>query len=181
MILNKLALNVLRDRYVASVFPTTKRTVVKICGAIDFKKDIVIVEYGPGTGVFTEYLLSKMNENSKLIAIEKNKKLALFLENNFKDSRFKVFDDSAENVKRILKGKAHYVISGIPLSFFSFPAKEKLMKDTYDILEENGEFLIYQFSKKSKDLIEKYFNNVSSYSQIFNIPPLFVFRAKVDL
>ncbi|MDD4466984.1 MAG: rRNA adenine N-6-methyltransferase family protein, partial [Candidatus Pacebacteria bacterium] len=103
MIKSNLAGNFLRDKNVASVFPTTKKTVSKICSSIDFEKNIIIVEYGPGTGIFTEYLLSKMNKDSKLIFIEKNKNLSFFLKNKFKDKRLRIFNDSAENIKDILK------------------------------------------------------------------------------
>ena len=57
------------DKNVASVARTSKKTVERICRAINFDKDIVLVEYGPGSGAFTKYLLSRMSLDSKLIAI----------------------------------------------------------------------------------------------------------------
>jgi len=181
MIKSNLAGNFLRDKNVASVFPTTKKTVSKICSSIDFEKNIIIVEYGPGTGIFTEYLLSKMNKDSKLIVIEKNKNLSFFLKNKFKDKRLRIFNDSAENIKDILKKEKirgiDYIISGIPLSFLSSLQRDNLLKDTYNILKKGGKFLVYQFSRKSKSLITKHFDQIFSYLQIFNIPPLFVFEA----
>ena len=42
-----------------------------------------ILEIGPGTGNLTEYILN--NEPKKLIAIEKDTHLAIFLKKKFKD------------------------------------------------------------------------------------------------
>lgn len=44
--------NFVRDRNVASITPTSAIGVKKVCSKIDFHKPSVIVEYGPGTGVF---------------------------------------------------------------------------------------------------------------------------------
>ncbi|MDD4467287.1 MAG: hypothetical protein PHQ08_02475 [Candidatus Pacebacteria bacterium] len=122
-----------------------------------------------------------MNKDSKLIVIEKNKNLSFFLKNKFKDKRLRIFNDSAENIKDILKKEKirgiDYIISGIPLSFLSSLQRDNLLKDTYNILKKGGKFLVYQFSRKSKSLIAKHFDQIFSYLQIFNIPPLFVFEA----
>ena len=182
MFFGNLLFNFIKDKNVASVFPTTRKTVLKICDFINFDKDIVIVEYGPGDGVFTKYILSKINTNSKLIVIEKNKDLFFFLKNNFKDNRLKIFNDDAQNIKKILKKekieRVNYVISGIPLSFLNNFEKENIIKDTYEILKIGGIFLVYQFSKKSEKTIKKYFIDIVFFSQIFNIPPLFIFKSE---
>ncbi len=176
---NNLILNFIKDKHIASVAPTAKKNVIKICKTIDFKKDIVVVEYGPGNGVFTKYLLSKMTDNSKLIVIERNKNLALELAKN-KDQRLKVFNDSAQNINQVLKKenieKVDHVISGIPLSFLKYAEREELVKNTYQALKNKGIFIVYQFTKKSKKLIIKYFDNTYSYIRPLNIPPLFVFE-----
>ncbi len=180
MIKNSLIFNFIKDKHVASVAPTSKKNVLKICKRIDFNKDIVIVEYGPGNGVFTKYLLSKISANSKLIVIERNKGLALELLKN-KDQRLKVFNDSAQNINQILEKenieKVDYVISGIPLSFLNYQEREELVKNTYRALKNKGIFIVYQFTKKSKKLIVKYFNNIYSHIRPLNMPPLFVFEA----
>ena len=181
MFFNNLAANFIKDRDVASVFPTTKKTVARICKSINFNNDIIVLEYGPGNGVFTKYLLSRITRNSKIIAVEKNKNLVALLDKKFKDRRLKIFNDSAENIKEILNSekinKVDYIISGIPLSFLNFSEREKVVKDAYNILNDDGKFLIYQFSKKIEKLISKYFNNIHYYNQPLNIPPLFIFEA----
>jgi len=168
------------DKNVASVARTSKKTVERICRAINFDKDIVLVEYGPGSGAFTKYLLSRMSLDSKLIAIEKNKKLASALR-NLNDERLEVVEDSAENMRRVLKNKgieyADYIVSGIPLSFLNPNQKTRILSDTHKTLIKGGKLLVYQASKKHEGLIQEYFRDVNSYPQPVNIPPLFVFEA----
>ena len=76
--------NLVTDRYVASVTPTSRFGVDKVCNKIDFSKSDVIVEYGPGTGVFTTVLLKNMPKDSKLIAIERNQNFCRYLKKHIK-------------------------------------------------------------------------------------------------
>ena len=64
--------NFLRDPRVASVVPTAEHAVKKICHGLDFARDLIVVEYGPGEGVFTRYLLSRLSLGSRLLVIDIN-------------------------------------------------------------------------------------------------------------
>ena len=66
-------MNFIKDRNVASITPTSSVGVKKVCNKIDFSQNSLIVEYGPGTGVFSKYLLRQMGEDSRLILIERNR------------------------------------------------------------------------------------------------------------
>jgi len=168
----------LRDKNVASIAASSLHTVKKVCNFIDFKKDSIFIEYGPGSGVFTRYILNHATPKSKLIAIETNRYFCNTLATA--DSRLTIINDSAENIKKILntyKVKyANYIISGIPFSKFDNRLKDKIIKNSYDILPLGGKFLLYQISKDIKKYLEQYFI-VESYYQILNIPPLFIFEA----
>lgn len=177
---NTIFSSFIKDKHVASIAPTSKRNVNSICKKIDFNKDIVVVEYGPGNGVFTECLLSMMNGDSRLIAVERNKRLAAGI-SGVNDRRLKVFNDSAQNIKAILKqeecGGVDYVVSGIPLAFLKHQERERLIIDTYDTLKPGGSFFVYQFTTISRELLKKHFDAVSTRFLPINIPPLFLLQA----
>ena len=59
----------IKDKKVASIYPSSKFLIKKICNKINFNNEITIIEYGPGTGAITKELLKKMNKNSMLVAI----------------------------------------------------------------------------------------------------------------
>ncbi|MCK5557186.1 MAG: hypothetical protein KAJ01_02330, partial [Candidatus Hydrogenedentes bacterium] len=114
--------NLLKDVRVGAVVPTSHVAVKRLCSRIDFDKARVIVEYGPGTGVFSKFILRRMSPESKLILVEINSEFCEILR-RINDTRIHVFQDSAEDVGRILKecgeNAADHIISGVPFSILS--------------------------------------------------------------
>ncbi|PIQ21427.1 MAG: hypothetical protein COW65_09110, partial [Cytophagales bacterium CG18_big_fil_WC_8_21_14_2_50_42_9] len=53
----------LRDKNVASFTPTSAVGIKKVCSKINFNKRNVVIEFGPGTGVFTRYLLDHLSSD----------------------------------------------------------------------------------------------------------------------
>lgn len=170
----------IKDKDVASIIPTSKSCVRDICSRIKFSRDLCIVEYGPGNGVFTDYILSKASQNSRLIAIEKNKEFFDYLKKN-KDRRLEVFNDDAINARNILDSinitNADYVVSGIPLSFLEPNNINKILENTRIILNEEGRFLIYHVKRNVGDYLPEYFKDIKTKHYKLNIPPLFLFDA----
>lgn len=170
----------LKDKMVASVAPTSSFGVKKLCKNIDFSKKVVIIEYGPGTGAFTKFLLKNITSESKIIAIESNPDFADSLK-KINDRRLSVFCDSAKNLKKVLNQsnaeKADYVISGIPFSLLDEELKIEIIKNTHEILRDDGKFLVYQASRQIEKYLKKYFKSVDSFFEPRNIPTLFIFKA----
>jgi|WetSurMetagenome_2_1015567.scaffolds.fasta_scaffold373683_1 phospholipid N-methyltransferase len=177
--------NFLRDRQVASITPTSQFGVKGLCSTIDFKQTHLIVEYGPGTGVFTNYLLKNMRSDGKLIAIERNKDFGSFLSQTIQDPRAIFFNDSAENVIDTLsackESEADYVISGIPFMWIPEIVKDKIIENTYKALKPGGKFLVYQTCLQMdyhlKDHLEQFFGPVQTRYEIRNFPPLRLYEA----
>jgi len=180
--------NLITDIHVASVTPTSRFGVEKVLEKIDFQETKVILEYGPGTGNFTEPLLKNMTENSKLIAIEKNSDFCKVLQRNIQDPRMMLFEDSAENVLEILKScngasdlKADCIISGIPFSLLSRRRKMALLKNTHAALKKGGKFLAYQAFFQFPDILkiplEELFGDVQAQYYMFSLPPLLILEA----
>lgn len=177
--------NFLRDRHVASITPTSQFGVKGLCSIIDFKQAHLIVEYGPGTGVFTNYLLNHMRPDGKLIAIERNPDFGSFLRRTIRDPRMMVVNDSAENVIETMSAcgelQADYVISGIPFMWIPEPVKEKIIQNTLKALKPGGKFLVYQTCLQMdchlKVYLEHFFGPVSARYEIRNFPPLRLYEA----
>jgi phospholipid N-methyltransferase len=180
--------NLVTDIHVASVTPTSRFGVEKVLEKIDFQKNKVILEYGPGTGNFTEPLLKNMTENSKLIAIEKNSDFCRVLQRSIQDPRLFLFEDSAENVLDILKScngagdlKADCIISGIPFSLLPKKRKMAILKNTHAALKKGGKFLAYQAFFQFPDILkiplEELFGDVQAQYYMFSLPPLLILEA----
>lgn len=171
----------IKDKNVASAVPSFSFAVKHLCKNINFSTKKIIIEYGPGTGVFTKYLLKKLSSESKLIVIESNNNLANYLK-EIDDKRLIVVNDSVLNIKEILKDikieKADYVISGIPFSFLDIIQRDNLLKNTKKILDKNGKFFVYQVKKSIENDLKNYFKIISKKFEIRNIPPLYIFECR---
>lgn len=170
----------IKDRDVASITPTSMRCVKKVCTNIDFTKDFLLVEYGPGNGVFSKYLLDNMTLGSRLILIESNKDFVEHLKEIFNDPRVEVHNVLAGDVETILKaediGNVDYVLSGIPFSFLKKDRKKIVLDATKRILKEGGHFLAYQTSGHLKKPVQEVFGNLETDFEPLNIPPYLIYK-----
>ncbi|MCC5925714.1 MAG: hypothetical protein JJU41_04055 [Bacteroidetes bacterium] len=170
----------LKDKNVASVTPTSANVVNKICDRMDFSRDVVVIEYGAGTGVFTFEMMKRMSSGSRLLAFETNSDLAAMLRKHA-DERMIISEESAELVTQVREQAdlplADYVLSGIPFSFLKSDIREKLVVKTKENLKNGGHFMAYQASWLMKDTIENVFGNLDTESYLFNIPPMFLMDA----
>lgn len=180
--------NFVRDRHVGSITPTSQYAVGQICKKIDFASTQVVVEYGPGRGVFTRSLLQKLPANARVIAIEANEEFFLSLQAKLQDPRLTLIHGRAENVVEILAqhgiAAVDVVISGIPFSFFDQQLKDTIIGNTKAMLKKDGRFIIYQFVVPSPDnhriLLDSLRNQlplVRKSVELLNIPPLRIYEA----
>jgi len=174
--------NFIKDRDVAAITPSSSFLVKRVCRWVDFTAPNVIVEYGPGTGVFTEHLVAEMTRDSKLVLIEGNQAFVEKLRQRFgHDERVEVVHDRAENVQAILdaagESAADYVISGIPFSFLDDAVKHDLLQRTHRILNDDGKFLVYQNYNHMEKPLRRYFGHVHKEYEILNLPPMFAYQA----
>lgn len=174
--------NFIRDRDVAAITPSSKFLVKRVCKWIDFDTPCRIVEYGPGTGVFSKYLLEHMHEDAELIMIEGNESFVEALRDfSADDPRAVVVHDRAENVRRILDQhdveKADYVLSGIPFSFLDDDVKHELISRTREVLTDDGKFLVYQNYNHMEKPLRRHFDTVTREYELLNLPPMFAYEA----
>ncbi|GKT07643.1 class I SAM-dependent methyltransferase [Desulforhabdus sp. TSK] len=177
--------NFIKDKNIASITPTSNIGVKRVCSKIDFDCTNLIVEYGPGTGVFSHYLLKKMRDDSRLILIERNKNFGCILKEKIHDPRVIIVNDSAENVLETLRSckesQADYIISGIPFIMIKEDLKNKILYNTHRALKKGGKFLVYQtcfqMDHHLKIHLDRVFSRVDTKYEIMNIPPLRLYEA----
>lgn len=177
--------NLLQDRYIASVMPTSRFAVEKICSRVDPQSARIVIEYGPGTGVLTRSLLHRLGPDARLIAIERNEALAELLRRNCKDPRLQIYQECAGNVLDIASrsgtGEVDCVVSGIPFSFLSAEARMGILRDTHSILRQGGKFLAYQTFYQPPGCLRaplrELFSTVNTDFAVLCVPPLLLVEA----
>lgn len=177
----------MRDKNVGALIPTTFASVRQICRRVDATRPVVVVEYGPGTGVFTRHLLKRLHPGSTIIAIELNYKFARQLRRfaqrrRSRAPRLIVSNNDARQVQKILSGQgfthADYILSGIPFSFLPDPLKRDIIDRTHAALAPDGTFVVYQYSFGLRKFLSDKFGDVKVGRTFFNFPPLCVMTAR---
>lgn len=168
------------DKDVASITPSSRYCVKKLCSKIDFNTTKTIIEYGGGTGVFTKYMLRQMTADSKLYVFETNEKFHQLL-SEIDDPRMQLFNHSVEAILELLPpqvtGSTDHIVSGIPFSFFNWELKIDILSKTLRVLKPRGTFLAYQTSGHLKKPLTHSFGNYTTDFCWKNIPPYFIYEA----
>jgi len=164
---------------VGSIIPSSKATIDKMLGPVDWANCKLFVEYGPGVGTFTEHVLERMAPDATLIAIDTNPDFTRYLRQKFSDSRLFPVTGSAADVRQIIADcgfeHADYILSGLPFSTLPPGIGPKIAEETAAALRPGGAFLVYQFSPKVRDFMAPHFERIDRGLEWVNIPPCQLF------
>jgi phospholipid N-methyltransferase len=167
-----------------SIVPSSRFLIRQLLQPVDWSQARVIVEYGPGVGVITAEVLRRMRPDALLIAIETNPDFVSYLSDSIKDERLHVVAGSAESVDEILRrygqSNASYVISGIPFSTIPAPVRERILLKTCEVLKPGGSFLVYQFSSRVLEDLQRIFRYVRRQFEPLNVLPAHLFFCQPD-
>jgi phospholipid N-methyltransferase len=145
-------------------------------------KGKVVLELGPGTGVFTEEILRKLPKDGLLISIEANKAFVEFLRDKFQDDRLKLYNGDACNMSLYLNENGYknvdYIVSGLPLGHFSRKVNAKVLSEAKKCLSKDGIFVQFEYFLAGYKSIKKAFPKVSISFELFNLPPAFVMKCR---
>jgi phospholipid N-methyltransferase len=179
------ALNFFRHpMMLGSIVPSSRFLIRQLLEPVDWGQARVIVEYGPGVGVITTEVLRRMGPDTMLIAIETNPDFVSYLRDSIKDERLHVVEGSAESVDEILRrygqSNASYIISGIPFSTIPAPVRERILLKTCEVLKPGGSFLVYQFSSRVLQDLQRIFRYVRRKFEPLNVLPAHLFFCQPD-
>jgi phospholipid N-methyltransferase len=164
---------------VGSMTPSSRFLAAKMLNHIPIKDAKVIVELGPGTGVFTEKILEKIGKNTQFIVIELNDDFFIALKEKFHHPNLHLMHDSADQIEVYLNElgfkKADLIISSLPLANFPSNLRNQIIGTAKDCLTENGKFVQFQYSLQSLNMLKRFFLSVKVDFTLFNFPPAFVY------
>lgn len=173
---------------VGAVLPSGERLCQEITDPIDFATAKVIVEFGPGTGAFTEVLHRRMAPGAKLLALELNPRMAEGIAERFPDVDLIV--DSAEHLRQHLDARGidqvDAIVSGLPFALFPADVQIRILEAAHASLVPGGQFLSFTYyhsfavpqGKRYFARLRRIFSDVEREPVMRNIPPAFVLRAR---
>ncbi|HYR91411.1 MAG TPA: methyltransferase domain-containing protein [Terriglobia bacterium] len=170
-----------------AITPSSSFLAKAVIESLNLKTADVVLEYGPGTGVFTDYISRELKPGAKLVAIEVNPKLAAMFK--ARHPRAVLVEDSVANVRTICDGMGIHsvdcIVSSLPWAAFSESTQVELLDATMTVLKPHGKFVTFAYlhgltlspGKRFAELLPRYFRRVSKSSVVWmNIPPAFVYR-----
>ena len=148
---NNVFIRVFEKSKIGAIAPSSKYLAYKMISEIDFEKAKCVIEYGPGTGAFTEKILSRVNNDTIVILLEINKEFFDGLKRLYGNkNNVIILNDSAENIDMILRkysiSEVDYIISGIPFASLPKNVSRRILRKTSDLLKHRGMFITFQYS-----------------------------------
>lgn len=162
--------------------PSSRFLAKKMLESIDFSKARVVVELGPGTGVFTRRILQELHADGVLLVFELNDNFMNQLKKEFTDSRVHLIHDSAERIGHYLEElglqQADAVVSSLPLANFPDELRNRILSESYSVMNDHSLYIQFQYSLNAKKAIKRLFSRVDIGFTPVNFPPAFVYTCR---
>ena len=172
-----------KPRTVGAVLPSSKYLAAKMTQGIDFDNAKCIVEYGAGTGVFTDKILKQRRPQTTVLLFENNTEFYNQLCKKYtSEANLQIINDSAEHIGKYLHKHnfsfADYIISGLPFASLPQGVSVRIMEQTKKYLKQDGSFITFQYTLLKKEFIGQFFPNISIKRELRNVPPAYVLCCK---
>lgn len=179
----------LANRSTGAIGPSSRKLAEAITELAELSGNKVLVEYGPGTGVFTEVILQRKDPDAILLALEVNERFVESTQRRCPEAN--VVHDGAQNAVNHLREMGHeqcdLIISGLPWTRFGEALQDEILNATYEVLRPGGRFLTFGYSfspllpagkRFFKGKLNDKFDHVRRSKTIWkNLPPCSVYIA----
>ena len=169
-------------KMLGSLIPSSRFLVNHVLAEVDWDRARVFLEYGPGVGTFTREILRRMRPDAVLIALETNSDFVRFLKGKLRDDRLHVIHGSAADadaaLARLQLKRADYVLSGIPYTMMPPELRSAILRTTHSVLDPNGAFLVYQFTRTVLPYLRQVFESVHQDFEPLNVMPARLFYCR---
>lgn len=172
-----------------AVLASSRELAQNMTAAAELSTAKMIVEFGTGTGVFTEQILRQKSPESEFFGLEINPIFVRKTQQRCPSAL--IYQDSATNVRRYLTEHGHSgcdcIISGLPWSIFDRELQEELLQVIFDALNPGGVFVTFSYisgpllpaGRRYNRLLPTTFTSVSRSKIIWqNLPPAFIYACR---
>jgi phospholipid N-methyltransferase len=174
---------------VGAVAPSSTSLAREMVAWLELREARAVVEFGPGTGIFTAEILPRLAEGSAFFAIEQNPAMVEILRRRFPEVR--IFADTVANVRRLCDGmgidEIDCLLCGLPWASFSEAQQNAILTSMMSALKPGGQFVTFAYlqglllpaGRRFKRKLGKYFSEISKSRTVWwNLPPAFVYRCR---
>jgi phosphatidylethanolamine/phosphatidyl-N-methylethanolamine N-methyltransferase len=139
-----------------SLAPSSPQLAAAMAHWLPSDPESFVLELGPGTGAVTEALIKRGLREDRLVAIERNPKMARLLREKF--PRAQIIIGDAWNLDHLLRSRREpiesvgAVISSLPLLNFPHAEAEALTQKIRAVLEPHGNWVQYSYHLGKKQV-----------------------------
>ncbi len=167
-------------RSIGSIAPSSRWLVKAMLDEAEVESAQIIVEFGPGTGVFTDAIIQRMRPDARLLVFEINPLFIAGLRGRIDDPRVELIEASAADIEphlqRLGLASPDRIVSGLPFTSLPRPVTEAILRATAAALRPGGLFVTYQYTPVLQRLLGTYFDTTSiARLVLWNVPPALVF------
>lgn len=138
-----------------------------------------VVEFGAGTGVYTEETLGRLRPDARFLAFEIDPDLHTGLAARLHDPRLELINDSAERVRYYLgDARADVLISSLPYTSLPSAVRERVLGEAVEALTGEGVLLVLQYSPYVYRALRERFGSVQRRVSLLNVPPAYLFACR---
>jgi phosphatidylethanolamine/phosphatidyl-N-methylethanolamine N-methyltransferase len=143
--------------------------------------DAPILEFGPGTGVFTRQLIQKGIPQEKLVLVERSQGFAALLERRFPKARI-IRNDASKLIaeEHVQTDSMGAVISGLPLAIMPALKVMAIMKFAFQSLKSDSNFYQFTYGQRcpiaAEVLDQCGLSSINIGRTFLNVPPASVYR-----
>ncbi|WP_413432451.1 class I SAM-dependent methyltransferase [Crateriforma spongiae] len=172
---------------VGAIAPSGRQLVDRMTDWIKWESIRNVVEYGPGTGVFTEAIADRLHPEARFFAIERSPELAATTRQRCPGVN--VVEDSASNVHALCRKhdmqNVDAILCGLPWASFPDSLQQEIMDATLAVLRPGGQFVTFAYwqgvilpaGQRFRRRLDQNFSSVHrSPTAWANLPPAFVYR-----
>ena len=149
----------------------------------------VVLELGPGTGVFTRAILDRLRPQARFLAIELNAVFVTELRQQF--AEVEICHDNVGNLEAICAHagitEVDAILSGLPWASFPADLQDRCLHAITRVLRPGGQFCTFAYlqglclpaGRRFRRLLGQHFSGVERSATVWrNLPPAFVYRCR---
>lgn len=178
-------------RTVGAIAPSSTYLARKMLVEVEWSPGANVVEFGPGTGVFTRLILEDLPADGRYLGIELDENFVATLRERFPGAEFA--QASVESLQELTRERGmlpvDHVVSGLPFASLPTRVTQRVLVATKRCLRPGGTFTTFQYvhsyllppAVRFRRQMRRLFGPVHARRiELRNLPPAMVFTWKKD-
>ncbi len=172
-----------------AIAPSSPQLARQMVAWVDWANVATCVEFGPGTGAFTQSILDALGDGARFFAVELNEQFADIMTRKFPgvETVCRSVDAIDEICRERGVQKIDCIICGLPWAGFSAELQHCLMQAVLSRMSEGGYFATFAYLQgtilpagmRFRRLLRESFDSVARSRTVWrNLPPAFVYQCR---